>query len=887
MSRRESRSSLGARQSNALEEFENFKKKYLLVNKHIAKLNSSLNVRIEELLSQIAALNIENLRLKTSELNLARKLEDEKFKVRKLYNETESASQMFIARMTSIRASFGLDKPQGPSQFEELSVASGGCVIKSLPCPIPRLSRPPDVESITEAAEEAPTPMKASPRSPTSPAASTPVSRRRSTGSTPTPSLATTSGRQAAPISVAENSKAGGSDRRHSPPLVMDAISGSSPLTPGPFSINQSEVASSSPTYPNGRRSPLVSPSPCSTPPTSEDEYGAGGKEKNPVVSGAEIPTLPHFNLNGMKRVIRRPSGLIKSEVTGLPSSSLPPPVVPSEPRTPPKASLGIPGSASPITPTRTIPMSPVLTANPALSPPPTKKLSLARRQLDFGIHDSDEEEDEDEAMEMNDSHPIEEGLLSFQSDSIVGKRAPKRKNPENDEDIVSSVTVRAGATRRRQEKRRDTGTVIPGSALMEKTSIDGLLKERNSKDSLRDVTNGRMHSSETSEEQREGPIATGPSLVAAAGTTVGPNSRSNGSSTHGIDIAGIAAKLERLSSKPKPPVPLATLPLPSSNKDIKIPLDLDEGNHADPNDPNSAVADLGRRNSGRQRKSVNYKEPSLVTKMRKPDSLPPPGSAPSSQSTLSSIHSASTVLQRAPKRKQGSISLVDEIVQTAAASSTTEVEGEAEPKPLSKDEGTSIKPPGIQRSRRKAVWDRYPDLSDEEQVDKEDGVEGDANTPPSNGGYMTSNSSLSRPSFSGYRGSSVLTRGVNPIISGGAANSSSIVDIVGRNFAALKVAPGAARERVREELTDPAVSITEFGSPPNGLKEIIDSYEVAGDRYGEEMTGEGGECGEKVRRGVCFEPDEVDVPAPNAKVALVEREEEYGVLLPPIAEFL
>jgi hypothetical protein len=136
MSRRESRNSSGGRQTSALEEFENCRPKrdndgrfsmlipsltsqeevstrqqaHCKVSCHLRvicggpwtnlyfynlsssrRLNSSLNVRIDELLAQITALNIDNLRLRASEMSLARKLENEQDRTRRLYRETESA----------------------------------------------------------------------------------------------------------------------------------------------------------------------------------------------------------------------------------------------------------------------------------------------------------------------------------------------------------------------------------------------------------------------------------------------------------------------------------------------------------------------------------------------------------------------------------------------------------------------------------------------------------------------------------------------------------------------------------------------------------------------------------------------------------------------------
>ncbi|CAE6472333.1 unnamed protein product [Rhizoctonia solani] len=75
-SRRENR--MAAAQNDALMEFENFKKKYLLVNKHVTKLNSTLSVRIEELNDQISKLQFENLRLRNSNISLAGQLKREK-----------------------------------------------------------------------------------------------------------------------------------------------------------------------------------------------------------------------------------------------------------------------------------------------------------------------------------------------------------------------------------------------------------------------------------------------------------------------------------------------------------------------------------------------------------------------------------------------------------------------------------------------------------------------------------------------------------------------------------------------------------------------------------------------------------------------------------------
>ncbi|RXW23661.1 hypothetical protein EST38_g2215 [Candolleomyces aberdarensis] len=113
MSRRESRASLGAKQTDALYEFEAFKKKFLLANKHITKLNSTLSVRIEELNAQIHALNVENLRLRTAEIQLASELKREKEKSRKIMADAEAATMTLTRHLNHLRIS--LDIPRNPS----------------------------------------------------------------------------------------------------------------------------------------------------------------------------------------------------------------------------------------------------------------------------------------------------------------------------------------------------------------------------------------------------------------------------------------------------------------------------------------------------------------------------------------------------------------------------------------------------------------------------------------------------------------------------------------------------------------------------------------------------------------------------------------------------
>jgi hypothetical protein len=55
------------------------------------RLNSTLSVRIEELNAQIHALNVENLRLRTAEIQLTSELKREREKSRKVMADAEYA----------------------------------------------------------------------------------------------------------------------------------------------------------------------------------------------------------------------------------------------------------------------------------------------------------------------------------------------------------------------------------------------------------------------------------------------------------------------------------------------------------------------------------------------------------------------------------------------------------------------------------------------------------------------------------------------------------------------------------------------------------------------------------------------------------------------------
>ncbi|KAG2348274.1 hypothetical protein BDR05DRAFT_980544 [Suillus weaverae] len=151
MSRRDSRLSLNVRQNDALSEFENFKKKFLLANKHITKLNSTLSVRIEELNAQISTLYVENLRLRASEIALATQLKKEQEKSRKIMADADAATA---------NLSFGI-APGVASPAKEARPASRArrpFVDPNASPQMPKLSRVPNVPGIYEDEEFASSP---------------------------------------------------------------------------------------------------------------------------------------------------------------------------------------------------------------------------------------------------------------------------------------------------------------------------------------------------------------------------------------------------------------------------------------------------------------------------------------------------------------------------------------------------------------------------------------------------------------------------------------------------------------------------------------------------------------------------------------------------------
>ncbi|KAG0701583.1 hypothetical protein DFH29DRAFT_553536 [Suillus ampliporus] len=152
MSRRDSRLSLNVRQNDALNEFENFKKKFLLANKHITRLNSTLSVRIEELNAQISTLYVENLRLRASEIALTAQLKKEQEKSRKIMADAEAATANLVKHLTFLRQSFGIAPGvASPAKEAKLAPRARRPFVDSNASPqMPKLSRAPNVPGIYE-----------------------------------------------------------------------------------------------------------------------------------------------------------------------------------------------------------------------------------------------------------------------------------------------------------------------------------------------------------------------------------------------------------------------------------------------------------------------------------------------------------------------------------------------------------------------------------------------------------------------------------------------------------------------------------------------------------------------------------------------------------------
>ncbi|EIN07899.1 hypothetical protein PUNSTDRAFT_144391 [Punctularia strigosozonata HHB-11173 SS5] len=157
MSRRESRASLiGVRQNDALSEFENFKKKFLLANKHITKLNSTLSTKIEELNAQISTLYVENLRLRASEIALKSQLKRERAKSQKIMAEADSAIANFTKHFGFLHESYNVPRgaPSSPQRDPPPPRARRPVPDPNASPPVPRLARAPTIPGIYEEDEE-------------------------------------------------------------------------------------------------------------------------------------------------------------------------------------------------------------------------------------------------------------------------------------------------------------------------------------------------------------------------------------------------------------------------------------------------------------------------------------------------------------------------------------------------------------------------------------------------------------------------------------------------------------------------------------------------------------------------------------------------------------
>jgi hypothetical protein len=176
----------------------------------------------------------------------------------------------------------------------------------------------------------------------------------------------------------------------------------------------------------------------------------------------------------------------------------------------------------------------------------------------------------------------------------------------------------------------------------------------------------------------------------------------------------------------------------------------------------------------------------------------------------------ATNTAPRPPKRKKGSISLIGEMTSgangnpgSASTSSlylaTTDAESRKSKLDLlepTSGSGDIPKPQNQKRTSR--LWERYIDLSDEEDAKAGNGDKGSPTVPQAEpgGGYLSETGS--RYSFAGLtslRGTSILAKGPNPIVATGAPNP------VVRSIASLRITPGAARERVRDEIIGGATS--------------------------------------------------------------------------------
>ncbi|GJE88145.1 hypothetical protein PsYK624_042280 [Phanerochaete sordida] len=165
MSRRPSRVSVDTRQNDTLLEFETFKKKFLLANKHITKLNSTLSVRIEELNAQISSLYVENLRLRASEIALASQLKKEREKARKVLDDAEAATHALMKQLGHIRKAHHISRESSSPEPEPAPVprARRPVIDPNASPPLNRIARAPTVPALFEEDEDEDEDVQSSP----------------------------------------------------------------------------------------------------------------------------------------------------------------------------------------------------------------------------------------------------------------------------------------------------------------------------------------------------------------------------------------------------------------------------------------------------------------------------------------------------------------------------------------------------------------------------------------------------------------------------------------------------------------------------------------------------------------------------------------------------
>jgi len=140
----------------------------LLANKSIAKLNSTLNVRIGELNQKISSLCAENLRLQASEIALVAKLERERKKSRKIFAEAEVAALDLTKQLSYLRQSFNISStspafiPQ--TRRRPLNPDPGPTLLQ-----VHRLSKPSSLPKICEVEDSPPSSSEHEPERPQNP----------------------------------------------------------------------------------------------------------------------------------------------------------------------------------------------------------------------------------------------------------------------------------------------------------------------------------------------------------------------------------------------------------------------------------------------------------------------------------------------------------------------------------------------------------------------------------------------------------------------------------------------------------------------------------------------------------------------------------------------